>query len=143
MGGPEVLILCLFAAVVLVTFFVVDTRRRREADRTAFYSRLLDRVGSVQDLNTFLASASGGQLLSSLSPESSYPGSRILSTVRWGTVLAVLAITLFIAVGSGAFTGEMGVLASQAAVICLGLGLGLLAAAGMSYVLGRRMGLLR
>jgi hypothetical protein len=80
MSGPSVLFLSLFSAAVLITYFVVETSRRREAQRTEFCARLLDRLGSAEDLASFLGSESGERSLNSLSPESGRPTYRILET---------------------------------------------------------------
>ena len=140
MSGPSVLFLSLFSAAVLITYFVAETRRRREAQRTEFCARLLDRLGSAEDLASFLGSESGERLLNSLSPESGRPTYRILVTVRYGVVLTILAVTIFTGVGVGAFFGQMRNLALQAAILSFGLGAGLLVVAFASYVLAGRLG---
>ena len=60
---PEYLALLIpwgfFAAVVLVTYFVLEFRRRREAQRVEFHNRLLERIGSVQELTQLFGNEAG------------------------------------------------------------------------------------
>ena len=143
---PEYLALLIpfgfFATVVLMTYFVLEFRRRREAQRAEFHSRLLERIGSVQELTQLLGNEAGQRLLDSLSPQSAQPEHRILSAVRYGIVLLVAAVTLFVAIRRGAFPSE-GEDLTIVATFGVGVGGGLLLAAAASYLLGRRMGLLK
>jgi hypothetical protein len=143
---PEYLALLIpwgfFATVVLITYFVLEFRRRREAQRAEFHSRLLERIGSVQELTQLLGNEAGERLLESLSPQTALPQHRILTAVRYGVVVLVAGITLFVAIGIGAFPSE-GEDLSIVATFGVGIGGGLLLAATASYLLAQRMGLLR
>jgi hypothetical protein len=143
---PEYLALLIpfgfFAAVVLVIYFVLEFRRRREAQRVDFHNRLLERIGSVQELTQLFGNEAGARLLDSLSPQMVLPQHRILAAVRWGIVLLVTSVTLFVAIGAGAFPSEAEDM-SLVATFGAGIGGGLLLAAMASYVLGKRMGLLK
>jgi hypothetical protein len=143
---PEYLALLIpfgfFATVALITYFVLDFRRRREAQRVEFHSRLLERIGSVQELTQLLGNEAGERLLDSLTPQADLPQQRILAAVRYGIVLLVAAVTLFVAIGAGAFPSEAEDL-SVVATFGVGIGGGLLLAAMASYMLGKRMGLLK
>ena len=143
---PEYLALLIpfgfFATVVLITYLVLEFRRRREAQRVEFHSRLLERIGSVQELTQLLGNEAGERLLESLSPQTALPQHRILAAVRYGVVVLVAGVTLFVAIGIGAFPSE-GEDLSIVATFGVGIGGGLLLAAMASYVLAKRMGLLK
>ena len=129
-----------FAWVILTNF-----RRYRIAKLQAdVQSRLLDKVGSGQDLLAYAQTDAGRQLLESLKVE------RVVSQVPYGKIIGALqaGIVLFF-FGSGMLwlrghvstpQGSEGFTVLGTLLIALGLGFGFSAAA--SYYLSRSFGLL-
>jgi hypothetical protein len=97
-------------------------------------------VASVQELTQLLGNPAGERLLESLSPNVGQPQLRIINAVRYGIVLLVLGVTLFAAIGSGTVEAQN---LDIVAIFAVGGGAGLLLAASASYVLARRMGVIR
>jgi hypothetical protein len=128
--------------IAYVIMEILRTRMRLRAT-TELQSKLIDRLGA-QDMGMFLSSENGSQLLRTLaehpSPDAAHV--RILRALQSGLVL------LAVGLGLSAY-GSMRALPLEAAdtviffaVLAATLGIGLLAAAGASYLLSRRLGLL-
>jgi hypothetical protein len=128
--------------IAYVILEILRTRMRVRAT-TELQSKLIDRLGA-QDIGAFLNSESGTQMLRALAE---HPGGdaapiRILRALQSGLVL------LAVGLGLSAY-GSIRPLSIEAAdsviffaVLATALGIGLLAAAGASYTLSRRLGLL-
>ena len=128
--------------IAYVIMEILRTRMRVRAT-TELQSKLIDRL-AAQDIGMFLSSDNGSQLLRALAEQ---PGGdaahlRILRALQSGLVLLAVGLGL-------AAYGSMRPLPLEAAdsviffaVLATALGIGLLAAAGASYTLSRRLGLL-
>jgi hypothetical protein len=138
-------IICTFACIGYIAYVVLEAiRSRQRAQLTSeFQQKLLDRVGSTQELGSFLTSEGGARLLASLSPGlGGGPHQRILRALQAGLVLLVLGLGLFAYTFSRALPIEGEDALAMFATVSTALGIGLLLAAGASYALSRKMGLL-
>ena len=116
-----------------IVIWVVATRMQERARmRMDLQMRLVDRFASPAELQQFLESEGGKKLLGSLSPrQSTLP--RILLAVQAGVVLTAL--------GSGfIISGDRDLDRAGGALVALGLGL--LGAAAVSWILARMWGML-
>ena len=115
-------------------------RRRTQA---IFQSKMLDKIGSVGELGTFLNTDAGMRFLQGLTSEIASPQMRILRGVQSGVVLASLGAGLYI---YGWFSpqvpAEMINTLNAIATILFALGVGFLIAVALSYRLSKQMGLL-
>jgi hypothetical protein len=149
---PEVIIVpFIFATLAFVIWTSVNAWQRRQHLRliTDLNSRLLDRMGSVKDFSEFLQTPGGSQFLDTLTADkgSTGPTERILRAVQTGIVISVVGVGfLFIArifagrVDPTEFVVEPIIIIG---IVLLSLGIGFLLAAVASYVIGRRLGVLR
>jgi hypothetical protein len=135
-----------FAMVSWIFYLVVDGLRRWHQQRTLgqFQAKLLDKIGTVNELGEFLGTDAGGRFLKGMTSEAtSGPQARILRAVQSGVVLTALGIGLY---AYGWFTPTIPHDAINAinavATILFALGVGFLASAGLSYRLSRHMGLI-
>jgi len=116
-----------------IVIWVVATRMQERARmRMDLQMRLVDRFASPAELQQFLESEGGKKLLGSLSPrQSTLP--RILLAAQAGVVLTAL--------GSGfIISGDRDLDRAGGALVALGLGL--LGAAAVSWILARMWGML-
>ena len=115
-------------------------RRRTQA---IFQSKMLDKIGSVNELGTFLNTEAGMRFLQGLTSEMASPQMRILRGVQSGVVLASLGAGLYI---YGWFSPQVPAevinTLNAIATILFALGVGFLIAVALSYRLSKQMGLL-
>jgi len=132
--------ICFIAYVILE---VVRSRHRIRAT-TELQGKLIDRLGA-QDIGVFLNSENGSQMLRALAeqPTGDVAHVRILRALQSGLVLAVLGLGMFLYSNSQALLLEVQDGVRLFATLALSLGIGLLLAAGASYRMSRRMGLLK
>jgi hypothetical protein len=121
-----------FAFWAIVIWVVATRMQERARMRMDLQMRLVDRFASPAELQQFLDSEGGRKLLGSLSPrQSTLP--RILLAVQAGVVLTAL--------GSGfIISGDRDLDRAGGALVALGLGL--LGAAAVSWILARMWGML-
>jgi hypothetical protein len=135
-----------FLMVSWLAYTVVNGLRRWHQQRVLreFQSKLLDRIGTVNELGAFLNTDAGARFLKGLTTfsESARPPIRILRAVQSGAVLATLGTGLYL---YGWFTptipGQLTNAVNAVATILFGLGVGFLASAALSYRLSKHMGL--
>jgi hypothetical protein len=153
----EIIVLpAMMATVAWVVYVIVDGFRRRQQLRMAtdFHGKLLERIGSAREFGEFLNTNGGTKFLDALSLEQEGgPAARILRALQTGLVCVALGVGLFILIGSSnlSFGGPGGpnfrnseatdAIATLATVFTA-LGVGLIASAGVSYVVSRGLGLL-
>lgn len=145
---PIFAIVAVFGSMTYVAYVVLEAFRLRQHARltSEFHHKLLDRVGSAQELGVLLNTEGGAKLLSSWAARpknGGAPHARILRAIQAGFVLLALGVGLFAFVF---FSPSLPLDGTHAitifATIGVSLGVGLLLAAGASYGLSRRMGLL-
>ena len=137
-----------FTMVSWIVYTIVNGLRRWHQQRMLgqFQTKLLDRIGSVNELGAFLNTDAGASFLRGLTTateEGAGPHVRILRAVQSGAVLATLGMGLYL---YGWFTptipGEVTNAINAVATIFVGLGVGFLVSAALSYRLSKQMRLL-
>jgi predicted phage tail protein len=127
--------LCWFAWMIFSTI-----RRYKIAKAQAeVQTRLLDKVGSGQELLAYAQTETGKQLLESLKVERISPHGRIIGAVQAGIVFLVLGGALLI-LRSQVATADEGF--RILGTLSCALGVGFILSAAASYVLSKSMGLL-
>ena len=137
----------LFLIPLLVVFwswtvwFVLTTIRRYKTAKLQLElrNRMLDKLGSCQELLNYLQTDAGKQFLSPLIIEHRTPHRRIVGALEVSVVLAVFGIALLVLRGKIA-GAEEGFLLFGTLILALGIGFAL--AATVSCFLSRRLGLL-
>ena len=115
-------------------------QRRTQA---IFQSKMLDKIGSVNELGTFLNTDAANRFLKGLTGEIASPQIRILRGLQSGAVLASLGLGLYIyGWFSPAVPAQVINTINAIATILFALGVGFLVAAALSYRLSKHMGLL-
>jgi hypothetical protein len=146
MGSEVIIVPSAFVMVGYVFYVVANAFSRRQQVRSTseFQARLLDRMGSVGELNQFLSTEGGQRFLTAITTESSGGAAhqRVLRAFQSGTVMVCLGIGLFFYVGDvdlpfGAYENVAFV-----ATVSTAVGLGLLLSGYISLRLSRRMGLI-
>ena len=120
-----------------ISWVILSTIRRYKIAKlqAEVQSKLLDKVGSGQDLLAYAQTEAGKELLQSLRVERVSPYGRILGALQTGIILALFGGTLLLF-----HNRDEGFLLIGAAVTALGFGFILSAAA--SYYLSKSFGLL-
>lgn len=142
MAVPIVAIIMVFGGAVAIFWVIFSSIRRLKVARlqSEVHKNLIEKMGSSQELLTFLGSESGKQLVASIGIEqpSREPYSRILSSVQAGVILVCVSIALLLVGVSVADVAEgfkiLGALG-------LALGIGFLISAGLSHRLSKKFGL--
>lgn len=141
------------AAFTLVGFIVWTLvagwqRHYRLKVTSSFNTKLLDRIGSIKDLNEFLQTESGAQFMDNLTVErqTTRPQEGILRAIQIGIVLVTLslgflALRWYFAARYAAVGDDFEILTIVGA-IALSLGVGFLISAAASYRLARTLGVL-
>lgn len=128
---------CWFAWVIFTTI-----RRYKIAKMQAeVQSKLLERVGSGQELLAYAQTDTGKQLLQSLKVESVAPHGRIIGALQTGIIFLMLGVALLV------LRGQMSVAGDQEGFVIFGtlscaLGMGFALSAAASYYLSKSFGLL-
>ena len=127
-----------FFAVVGWLGWAISTniRRSKVAKTQAEWNiRLLDKLGSSQELLAYLETEAGKNFVEASTARLANPFGRILNAVQAGAILVLLGCG-FLAVAAktpGSFL--------PVGIIAVALGLGFLASAGIAYVLSKNWGL--
>lgn len=128
---------------------LIDYRRwsRLSKVQTDVHTKILDRFASNEDLLAYIRTPAGSRFLESapialdgggLTPAP--PVNRILWSVQAGIVLGALGLGILFMAGRAPEEVAQGILA--AGVLAIAIGLGFIVAAGVSYVLSQKLGLL-
>jgi hypothetical protein len=146
MLADVVFFLTFFPLIGFVVWTAATTWQRRQRVKllTEFQTRLLDRLGSLEDFTTFLQSRAGAQLMESFSAEPPQPGGasdRILRAMQTGIVLLSLGAGALL-VGRYAAADVREVLTVVGA-LALSLGLGFLLSSAASYRVSLALGVVR
>ena len=120
-------------------FVIVDGLRRRQQLRLSaeLQTRLLDRIGSAREFGEFLASESGARFLDAIAVDRNATQTGILRALQSGTVSLVMGVAIFVLARGKSYQEGLWIVAT----ITAALGIGLLLASTLSYLLSKRMGL--
>jgi hypothetical protein len=120
--------------------FIRARQRRRELEAlSAFQTRLLDKLDSGEELRRFMESSGGERLLKSFQQPPARGLDRVLSAATAGLVMTALGFAAII-VQESCDLGGFGFRAIG--TLLLGLGVGFVLSAGLSFVLARHYGAL-
>ena len=136
-----------FMMVSWIVYTIVNGLRMWHQQRmlNQFQTKLLERIGSVNELGAFLNTEAGSRFLKELTTvnEAAGPHVRILRAVQSGAVLGTLGAGLYL---YGWMTptvpGEVTNGINAVATILFGIGVGFLGSAVLSYRLSKQMGLI-
>jgi hypothetical protein len=137
-----------FVMVSWLVYTIVNGGRRWHQQKMLgqFQAKLLDRVGSVNELGAFLNTEAGARFLRQLTTANEAgagPHVRILRAVQSGAVLATVAVGLYLyGWMTPTIPGDATNSINAVATILFGIGVGLLGSAALTYRLSKQMGLL-
>jgi len=135
-----------FGTISWIAFVILEAVRSRQRIQatSALQGKLIDRLGA-DDIGVFLNSENGSQMLRALAnqPTGDLAHVRILRALQSGLVLSVVGLGMFLYSGSQTLLLEVQDGIRLFATLALSLGVGLLLAAGASYRMSKRMGLLK
>ena len=142
---PVLIVGVVFITTAWVISIFVEAFRHRAQVRAAaeFQGKLLDKIGSTQEFGEFLNSAGGTRFLDSVRIETEAgPHVRVLRALQSGIVLSLLGVGLFVLMSARQlpYDAEDGM--AVFATLALATGVGLLIAAGATFAMSRRMGLM-
>jgi hypothetical protein len=137
--GPAIAIPTLFISLAWIIFSTI--RRYKIAKLQAeLQSKLLDKIGTGQELLTYAQTDTGRQLLESLKVERVAPHGRIIIALQAGIVLMVFGAGMLAVRNHVPDQGAEGFTILGSLIVSLGLGFALSSAA--SYYLSKSFGLL-
>jgi hypothetical protein len=141
MDNEVALLVPIFGIVFSFAAFAVavgaKTKQKRWEALASVQNRMLERFGSAQEFSEFLKTPEGrSYMLVAVEKSDGGQASRILSSVRWGVVLAALGLG-FVVLAPSVDRGMM-----VPGVLLLSLGVGFLASSLISSRLARSWGML-
>lgn len=141
MGEEVILFPILFTLIGFVIWIIFSSIRRYKTAKlqAELQTKLLEKLGSGQELIAYVQSDTGKQFLESLNMEQRTPYGRILGAAQVSVILVLLSFA-FLFLRSRVSGAEEGFLVFGAITLCLGLGFGLSAA--LSYYMSKSFGLL-
>lgn len=126
----------------LVWVITTNIRRSRTARHQAeLHSKLLDKLGSSQDLLAYLDSSAGQHMLRAIGDQAD-PAGRVLNAMHIGVVLLMLGIGFLTCEGSLPGAESTGAFMTFG-ILSIALGAGFLIASALSFVLTRAWGLMQ
>lgn len=135
-----------FGCIAWIAYVILEILRSRHRIRATseLQGKLIDRL-SGPDIGMFLTSENGSQLLRALAEQPAGDGAhvRILRALQAGLVLLAVGISLFVYSSTRALPTDVEDGVAMFATLASALGVGLLLAAGASYYMSKRMGLLK
>lgn len=142
MDKEVVLLPMLFGVVALIIWIIFSTIRRYKTTKlqAGLHTKLLEKLGSGQELLAYVQSDAGKGFLESLATEQrTTPYGRILGAAQASVILVLLGLAFLFLRGRVAGADE-GFLVFGTIILSLGVGFGL--AAALSYFLSKSLGLL-
>ena len=131
----------LFPMIGFIVWVMVTNARRLRMARLQMemQSKLLERIGSNQELMQYLESDNGRRLLESATAERGNPYGRILGSMQAGVVLGLVGVAFLFLRGEVSDAQEG---FSVIGALALALGLGFLISAVASFMLSKSWGLI-
>ena len=141
---PMVITVSFFGMIAWIVYVIVDGKRRRERIKvfTDFHTKLMDRMSSPAEFSAFMQSPGGQRFLATLQTERGGPKAAIMRSVHTGTIMLALSIGLLFLQRLEIWNGEARAFVVFMGVIVLALGVGFLVSAGLSWRLGRSLGVM-
>lgn len=146
MGTEAIAIIMVFGtvalAVVIITRALFDHLRRTKAERAQaeIFNKLMDKLGNGTEVLAYLQSEAGQSLMRGAPVEKPATFGRILNSVQYGVVCTVIGIGVLFLQNIVDKYAQRDV--AVVGTLILTLGVGLLLAAGASYLLSKTLGLI-
>lgn len=128
------------AAWVVSLIIAAFKNRAQLRAQTETYNRIMDKFGSAQEFTVYLQSEAGQKFFENLSSEPATPLSKILGSIRLGTILTFAGIG-FLWLGSRYTPQQGGDIMFVVGLISLMVGAGFLVSSAISYWLAKSWGL--
>ena len=132
----------LACGVVLIVRALLDHLRRTKSERlqSEVYNKMLDKMGNSQEVLAWMETEAGKNLFQAPAAERPAPYTRILNSVQYGIIAIVLGGGIM---GAGSLLrGSDQEPAFVIGTLVMSLGAGMLLAAGGSYALSKKFGLI-
>ena len=141
---PMVITVSFFGMIAWIVYVIVDGKRRRERIKvfTDFHTKLMDRMSSPAEFSAFMQSPGGQRFLATLQTERGGPKAAIMRSVHTGTIMLALSIGLLFLQRLEVWNSEARAAVTFFGVIVFTLGVGFLVSAGLSWRLGRSLGVM-
>jgi ABC-type multidrug transport system fused ATPase/permease subunit len=144
---PVFIVAIALGMVCFIAWVILEIVRSRHRIRAAseLQGKLIDRLNSA-DIGPFAMSESGARLMRAFSEQPAAADAahvRILRALQSGLVLLTVGVSLFFYSSTRTLPLEGEDVVDFFATLCAAVGVGLLLAAGASYRLSRRLGLLK
>lgn len=144
---PERVLVALLILSALVTIgwvawvVAVNARRHRTNQlQSELHTKLLDKLGTSQELLAYLETDAGQRMVRSVGDQAD-PAGRVLGAMHTGVVLAALGVGFLVCEGSLPGASSTGVFMALG-IIAISLGAGFLISSGISYAFSKAWGLL-
>ncbi|HEY3442519.1 MAG TPA: hypothetical protein VGK29_17300 [Paludibaculum sp.] len=138
-----VVVMTLAYGVITVVRLLLEHIRRTKSEKlqAEVYSKMLDKLGSSQDILTWAQSDTSQNLFAVPPPERPAPYARILNAIQIGVVLTVVGLAV-LGVKAQLTAAHDQEPAMVIGMLVTALGLGLLLSGGISWLLCRKFGLI-
>lgn len=146
MHQPEIIIVpALFATIAYISWLLVTSGMRKYQLRvlTEFHTRLVDKLGSVQDVSVFLSTEAGSRFMRDLTTEparAANPKAQILRAAQRAAVLVCVGIGAILISLSPSLRAIEGL--TIVGTLILSVGVGFAISAVVAYRLAGPLGLL-
>ena len=110
--------------------------------QTDFHNRMIEKFSSAEEFTVFLKSEAGNSFFNNLTSEPATPLSKILSSVKTGTILTLLGVGFFI-LGMTSKTEDAANILMIICTVTFMVGLGFLVSSAISYRLAKSWGLIQ
>ena len=138
-----VLPVMVIAAAWLISLIIATFRHRATLRaRAELYNRILDKFGSADEFTAYLQTEDGRGFFESQAVETSAPLTRILNSVKIGTILFIVSGGFFV-LSLIAKTEDSIFALNVLCIVILTLGIGFLASSLLSYKLAKRWGIIK
>lgn len=137
-----IIVLTLAMGVVTIVRLLLEHLQRTKSEKlqAEVYNKMLDKLGSSQEILAWAQSETSQNLFQLPAPERPAPYSRILNAVQGGVVIAALGVAVLFIRTQAVGRGETA--AMIIGTILTALGIGLLLSGGASWLLSRKFGLI-
>ena len=140
---PMIVFPVLTVACAWIISLIIGAFRHRASLRaqTEFHNRMIEKFGSAEEFSVFLKSEAGKSFFDRLTVEPAAPLTKILSSIKTGTILTLLGVGFFV-LGVTSKTEDA---ANALFIICtvtFMVGIGFLISSAISYRLAKTWGII-
>ena len=140
---PMIVLPILTVACAWIISLIIAAFRHRASLRaqTEFHNRMIEKFGSADDFSVFIKSEAGKSFFDNLTVEPAAPLTKILSSIKIGTILTLLGVGFFIL----SINSKTDDAANALFIICtvtFTVGIGFLVSSAISYRLAKTWGII-